>query len=112
MDDGFSNFNDKVDFKYVLGEKDDAMFILFYGKMGAKGATILETCQVELLSKDKKHKVLILNFRDVTGFMPAAHSAFAKFQKAFRDKGAMVAICGMKPDIKSALLLAGIVREN
>lgn len=98
------------EFKYVLGEKDDALLILFYGKMNSRELVELEKCKLEVA--DKPQKIIIMNFRDVTACMPAVHTFFVKFQKMFRDSGRLVGLCGLNPDVKFALLSSGIIREN
>ena len=104
------NFNERIDFKYVLGEKEDVVILMLYGKIGSREIPILEECEKEL--KSKSQKIIILNFHDVAVFMPAAHTFFAKFQKTFRDSGRLFGLCSLRPDIKSSLLLAGIIRES
>ena len=103
-------FDEKIDFKYVLGEKEGVQLILFYGRINARVVPVLEECEKEL--KDKPHKILILNFHDVANLAPAAHIFFTKFQKTVRDAGKLLGVCGLRPDVKTSLLLAGIIRES
>jgi anti-anti-sigma regulatory factor len=106
-------FNDTTDndpFKYVLGEKDDLLLVLFCGKLGSREVPILEEC--EQVAKDKPQPIVIISFRDLAQLNPGAHATIARLQKTIRDKGKILGLCSLKPDVKNLLLSSGIVREN
>jgi anti-anti-sigma regulatory factor len=97
------------EFKYVIGEKDDLIIVLFYGDLSHRGVTQIE--ELEFLLKEKPNSFILLNFRDLNTMTPAVHIAFTKLQKTLRDSKKYIALCGIKPDIKHLLSVAGIIRE-
>jgi anti-anti-sigma regulatory factor len=97
------------DFKFVLGEKEDVLLVLFYGKITGREVPELEKCLNEL--KVKTQPIVLMNFRDVDLFLPGAHTFFALFQKTLRGQGKLLGISSLKPDVKTSLVQAGIVRE-
>lgn len=100
----------EISFRYVLGEKEELVLIVLYGRLSGRDIGTLE--EIENILNQKSQPILLLNFHDVTSFMPAAHQCFAKFQKRMRDKGKLIGICGLRPDVKQSILQSGIVREN
>src|ERR1700722_17466830 len=110
MENDSSTFDEKTDFRFVLGESGCVQLILLYGKIKAQAVPVLEECEQKL--RDMPFKILLLNFHDVAFVMPAAHVFLAKFQKTLRDGGKLVGICGLRPEVKTSLLLAGIIRET
>lgn len=98
-----------MDFKYVIGEKDDAIIILFYGKIGSRELVELEKCKLEI--QDRPNKIFIFNFRDVEQILPAVHQFLVKFQMQLRENGKVLGLCSFKPDVKFSLLSSGIIRE-
>lgn len=97
-------------FKYVLGEKDDLLLVLFCGKIGAKEVPVLEEC--EGLIKEKPQPIVIISFRDLNALNPGSHATIARFQKTIRDEGKILGLCSIRPEIKTLLLSSGIIREN
>src|SRR5438105_4820838 len=96
-------------FKYVLGEKEDVVLCLFYGKLGAREVPILEQAEKEL--KDKPQGLILLAFRDLESFNPGAHQAFVQFQKALRDSGKLLGLCSLRPEVKKILMALGMIRD-
>lgn len=109
MSNDGSDFNPRTDFRFVMGEKPELVVVLFYGKIAAREIEFLQDIEKQL--KEKTQPIILLNLRDVAVLLPAAHQFLAKFQKGIRDNGKLLGICGLHPDIKTSLLLAGIVRE-
>ena len=100
--------NPNEEFKYVFGEKEELVIILFYGNLDAKAIPTLEKCGLEL--KEKTQPVVLLSFRELLSLKPPAHPDFAKFQKNIRDSNKRIGVCGFRPDVKELLVLKGIVR--
>ena len=98
------------DFTYFFGEKDDLLLVLFQGKILSKDVPALEECETRIL--EKPQKIVLFFFRDVSVFFPGTHPTFTKMQKSIREKGKLIGICSLKPDIKAVLLQAGIIRES
>jgi anti-anti-sigma regulatory factor len=98
------------DFKIVTGEKENIIIILFIGQIRSQEVSDLEQLLVALIEKPQTS--IILSFRDVTQFMPGAHGAFARIQTSLRKAGKLLAMASLKPEIKSALLSAGVLRES
>lgn len=98
------------EFDYMFGNKEDLLIVLLQGKIAAKDLPVVEQCESEIL--EKTEHVILFFFRDVASILPAAFPTLARMQKAIRDKGKVVGICSLKPEIKTALLQAGIIRES
>ena len=98
------------DFKIVTGEKEDIMIVLFIGQIRSQEVAELETLLATLIEKPQTS--IIISFRDVTQFLPAAHGAFTKIQTSLRKAGKLLALASFRPEIKAALLQAGVLRES
>jgi anti-anti-sigma regulatory factor len=95
------------EFKYITGEKDQLLIILFYGQIRSQEAQILLE-EVLTYIQSRSQKIVIFNFRDVTGFMPGAHAAFARVQATVRKEGKVLGLCSFRPEVKMALLQGGV----
>lgn len=98
------------DFKIVTGEKEDIVIVLFIGQIRSQEVEELENLLVTLIEKPQPS--IIFSFRDVTQFLPAAQSVFARIQTSLRKAGKLLALSSIKPDIKAALIQAGVLRES
>jgi len=105
-----NNSNGEPAFKVVTGEKEDTIIVLFLGQARSQEIPELEELMGFLLEKPQPS--VIFSFRDVVSFLPGAHSSFAKIQSSLRKAGKLLALCSFKPEIKNALLLAGVIRES
>ena len=98
------------EFTYVFGEKGELLIVLFCGKMTGRSVEALERCEAELYQKP--HQIILFSFRDVKGVMPAVHIALARIQKELRAKDKFIGLCSLHPEMKSSLLMSGIIRES
>ncbi len=98
------------DFNYVIGEKDDLIVILFYGRITSKELPVLHTCATKL--EEKTQSIFLFNFRDVTAFHSGVHPFFVNFQKRLRETGKFIGVCGLQPEVRAVLMSAGIVRDS
>jgi anti-anti-sigma regulatory factor len=99
-----------TEFKIVTGEKDDTVIVLLFGQIRSQEVQELEKMQNFLI--EKTQPTVIISFRDVVQFMPGAHPSFARIQTALRKAGKLITLCSFRPEIKSMLLQAGVVRES
>jgi len=102
--------NEDNEFKIVSGEKDNTVIILFLGQIRSQEVPELESL-LNVLA-EKSQPTIIFSFRDVTQLLPGAHSTLAKMQATLRKAGKLLALCSIKPEIKTALLQAGVLRES
>ena len=100
----------KPEFKIVTGEKEDTVIVLLIGQVRSQEVPQLDELQTFLL--EKTQPTIIISFRDVTQFMPAAHGPFARIQAALRKAGKLITICSFRPEIKGILLQSGVIRES
>jgi anti-anti-sigma factor len=98
------------EFKFVLGEKEDVIILLFYGDLDRENIPALELLEEQL--KVKRQPFIIFNFRDLKEMTPAVHTNFARLQKTLRDSKKHIALCGIHPDVKRLLSITGIIRES
>jgi anti-anti-sigma factor len=98
------------DFEIVTGEKEDILIVLFIGQIRAQEVSELEGLLSMLIEKTQTS--IIISFRDVTQFLPAAHGAFTRIQTSLRKAGKLLALASFRPEIKSMLLQAGVLRES
>jgi anti-anti-sigma factor len=98
------------EFKYVMGEKEDVIILLFYGHLDRDNIPFLEQLEGQL--KTKAQPFIIFNLRDLKEMTPAVHTNFARLQKSLRDAKKHIALCGIHPDVKRLLTITGIIRES
>jgi anti-anti-sigma factor len=98
------------DFKFVMGEKEDVVILLFYGHLDRDNAGVLEQLEEQL--KVKSQPFIIINLRDLKEMTPAVHQQFAKLQKTLRDAKKYIGLCGIHPEVKKLLAIQGIIRES
>lgn len=100
--------SDRINFRYVLGEKDEVTVVLLYGKISGNEASQLEKLGEEL--KVKKPPIILMNFRDLSELAPSGYTVFTQLQKTLRNAKKLLGLCGLKPDVKMSLSSAGIIR--
>lgn len=98
------------EFKIVTGEKDNTIIVLLLGQIRSQEVPELEGLLTLLVEKPQPS--VIISFRDVTQFLPGAHSTWAKVQSGLRKSGKLLTVCSFRPEIKNLLLQAGVIRES
>ncbi|HEX4923151.1 MAG TPA: STAS domain-containing protein [Bdellovibrionales bacterium] len=104
-----STLSEAGDFDYAIGEKGEAVLVLFQGRITAREIPQLEQCATMLC--EKPQRVVIFSFSGVDGFLPGAHVYFTQFLKQLRDLQKLVGLCAFRPEIKESLRQSGILRQ-
>jgi hypothetical protein len=98
------------EFKIVTGEKDNTIIVLLLGQIRSQEVPELEGLLNFIVEKPQPS--VIISFRDVTQFLPGAHSTWTKVQSGVRKSGKLLTVCSFRPEIKNLLLQAGVIRES
>ncbi len=98
------------EFKFVTGEKENTIIILLFGQVRSQEVSELESLANFIVEKPQTS--VIFSFRDITQFLPGAHSAWTKLQTSVRKSGKLLTVCSLRPELKSALLQAGVLRDS
>ena len=94
-------------FQFLIAEKNKVVVLSFVGAMTTSPE--FDKCLGQLDRLDFTN--IIINFRDVTSLESPAIPFLAQIKKLARKKSPLVAVCGLKPEIKDKLLSQGVISK-
>lgn len=96
--------------QYTLAQKGALTIASFNGSIIRKNLEVLEKCKQELLKQQSKF--IILSFQNVDDLDLFSVPALAQFQKAMRDKPAVLRICLIRHDFRELLEGRGAMKKS